>query len=184
MKLTRNVEARIRYQLYRDAGYSIKDAQRLRYIRNPDNPEYLDIKSIKVDRTTKKVIKKTTYRNVRNVINVDDRLSVLRDAKNDSVYTMHGFLTNKPTTGDTPDYKFMRNEYHDLVMSMKKYDNLNNDQAYFMAHFMLLNKVDYHTARRELLSNQDFQKYVQSKRRGSVRIKGYKTTSRSRNKRR
>lgn len=188
LRQERNHQAKIRYNLYRDAGYSIKDAQRMRYIRNTDNPEYLDIKSIKVDSKTNKVIKKDVYKTTLNTLHFDERMDVIRMAykTNDTTFTYHGYLTTKPKRkDDNAEWKFLRNEYYELVKTIKKYDNLTTDQAFFMAHYILMNKIDYKTARKELLSDEDFQKYVQGKSRKRIRIKGRVTHSRSRgNKRR
>lgn len=183
MKLTRNEQARIRYQLLREAGYSVKDAQRMRYVRAETNPEYIDIKTIKVDRKTKKVIKKDIYKTTLNTINLDERMSNLKVAQdqNDTVFTYHGYLTRKVRRqDDNAEWRYLRNEYYELVKTIKRYDKLTNDQAYFMAHYMLANNVDYKIARRELLTNQDFQKYIQSKKK-RIRIEGRKTHSRSKN---
>ena len=159
----RNKQARIRYNLLRDAGYSVKDAQRLRYVRNEQHDAYIDITGVQTSRRTGKVLKGKGYRNIVNIVNHDERIEELRNLKYKSVYTRHGYLTNKPKENDTPEHRRQRDEYYNIVMAIKKRDNLSNDQAWYFANFMLQNNYSYERTRKELLTSQDFEKYRQSK---------------------
>ena len=162
----RNKQARIRYNLLRSAGYSVKDAQRLRYITNERHHEFIDIEGIKTSRTTGKVLKGRHYKNVVNIVNHDERIKDLREFKYKSVLTRHGYLTNKPKDPkyDTNEHRRRRDEYYNIVMAIKKRDNLTNDQAWYFAHIMLKNNLTYHETRRQLLADEDFERYRQSRR--------------------
>lgn len=157
---TRNREGKIRYQLLRDAGYTAKEARSMRY-----NKSEFDIEGIKVHRSGK-VNKDAQYNKVKRIVNFNDRINALRKIDNPSAFTKHGYLTNRPKDPklDTPEYKRQRSEYYDLARAIMKRDGLTNDQAWYFLNFMIQNNYTYEQTRRELLGNEDFEKYRQSKR--------------------
>lgn len=147
-KLTRNDKAKIRYQLYRDSGYSVEQARRLRY-------GGIDPKGIILEPTTRKTIKRGKYKTVKRTLDVTPTVNKLRKVKNDSVLTQHGFLLH------SPKYK---GEYNEAVRIVKRRDNMSNDQAYYFIYFMLQSGYSYEHTRRELLSSAEFEKYKKRKR--------------------
>lgn len=159
LKLQRNKEAKIRYQLLRDAGYSVKEAQARRYSKSD-----LDISGIQVSKAGK-VRKGRHYHEVRRVVDLTERINVIRAIENPSTFTKHGYLTNKPKdpSKDTPAYKHARQEYYDMAMAIKKRDKLSNDQAWYFLNFMLQNNYTYEKTRRELLGSEQFEMYRKSK---------------------
>ncbi len=149
IKHTRNERARIRYQLLRDAGYSVAEAQRYRY-RND-----FDISKIKVDSDTGKVIKNTRYKEVSRGVRINETMNRLRRVPNPTVFTQHGYLTNKNIKSNV-EY---RDEYTKLVKSIQRKNKLSNDQAYYFAHFMLQSGYSYEQTRKQLLGKADFEMY-------------------------
>jgi len=172
MKLTRNERAQIRYQLYRDSGYSVQEARKLRY------KGYIKLKGIKVDRKTGEVIKGKPFRTDKKTgqilkggrlsayqktlrgVNIDNYMNDLRKVKNDSVFTDHGFLAK--------DRRYS-GKYSEIVRAIRSNTRtasdktLSNDQAWYFAYYMLQSKQDYETTRNELLSKQDFEDYDENK---------------------
>lgn len=147
-KLTRNERAKIRYQLYRDAGYSVQEARVLRHYA------YIDISGIKIDRNTRKVIKKRNYQNVKGAVVIDNTMTRMRRIENTSVFTQHGFLLSNSET---------KGEYNEVVRKIKMRDKMTTNQAYYFAHYMLSSGYSYEFTRRELLSSQEFEKYEKNK---------------------
>lgn len=156
----RNREAKIRYNLLRDAGYSVAEAKSLRYTKTT-----FDVTGIRVKKSGR-VEKGKNYQSVKRIVTFNDRINVLRCLENPSAFTKHGFLTNRPKDPklDTREYKQARDEYYEMAMAVKKRDNLSNDQAWYFMNFMIQNNYTYEQTRKELLGNEDFERYRQSKR--------------------
>lgn len=146
---TRNERARIRYQLLRDAGYSVAEARQYRY-RND-----FDISKLKTDPDTGKVVKNTRYKEVSRGVRINETMNRLRRVPNPTVFTQHGYLTNKNIKSNV-EY---RDEYTKLVKSIQRKNKLSNDQAYYFAHFMLQSGYSYERTRKELLGKADFEMY-------------------------
>ena len=148
-KLNYKDKSKIRYQLYRDAGYSAKEATALR------RKTYLDLTGIRLDKKTGKVIKGRNYKRVRNVIDVDNTMTELRQVdKGSSVFTQHGYLLS------SNKYK---GRYNDIIQRIRRRDNLTNDQAFYFANHMLQSGYSYEFTRRELLGSREFEIYIQKK---------------------
>lgn len=147
-KLTTSDERKIRYQLYKDAGYSTAAARKLKY--NND----IDLTGLRINKKNGKVVKSTAYSAVKGAVDVDRSVDVLRSVKNTSVFSRHGMLLHDSV------YK---GRYNNVVQNIRKRDNLTNDQAYYFAWFMLEHDMSYEQTRKELLSSRDFEIYVSKK---------------------
>ena len=145
--MTRAEIYKIRYQIYRDLGYSAKEARALR-------SRALDVSYIKINPKTKKVVRGKTYRNITtSMIGPKDLKKFVNRAyrvKNDTVYSRWGMLTQDPRYKDGSAK---------LVKFIQKEHNINEDQAYFFLYYMTTNKKTYNQAKNDLLSNQEFEIY-------------------------
>lgn len=164
MKLTRSERAKIRYQLYRDSGYSPAEARRLRW------KNYIDISNLFIDRKTGQVRKgrsrNTNYKKALKGVNPDHTISKLRAVaereNQSSLVSNHGFLATNPK---------YRGEYSEAVRSIRSNvrlsdgSRMNNDQAWYFAWFMLVQGVSFKTAKGQLVGNADFEKYIPKRQR-------------------
>lgn len=159
MKLNKNERAKIRYQLYRDSGYSVKEARKLRYLT------YIDISGIRINRKTGEIHKgksQSNYAKRLKGVDPDNNISELRaiaERDNDTVFTNHGFLVKNR------DRK-IRGKYSESVRAIRRNvklsdgSSLDNNQAWYFAWYMLQHGVSYTQAKKELVGNEDFEKYV------------------------
>lgn len=146
-KLTKAERARIRYQLYRENGYSVEEARKLRY------RAYVDISGIRVDRETGKIIKKRNYKQVKKTVYIDDEFNNLRKiekAENNTTFHPHGWLLQS---------KKYQGRYEEAVARIRRRDKLSNDQAHYFAYFMMDSGYSYEFTRTELLSSREFEQY-------------------------
>lgn len=175
---------KIRYQLYRDLGYTPDDARKLRSrplfkveqetkvkkVKNKEE-EVVDFKIekvsknefenlVKINKKTGKVVKGKVYRNIRDSITAPKDVEKFKNkayrVKNDTVYSRWGMLTQ--------DERY-RDNTAKIVKFLEKEHGLNNDQAYYLLYYITTHKISYATARRELLTRQDFEEYIPKGRR-------------------
>src|SRR5690554_6621300 len=147
---------KIRYQVLRDLGYSVKEAQRLRSRSLP----WLDTSRVRVRRNTGKVIKGKNYKKLLKVYDLDAYANRTKTLKNDTVYSRWGMLTH---------YERYQKETEKYVNYIRKTFNLSNDQAYYFLYMMISNNLTFEEAREQLLTSEQFEMYDKNKAR---RLKG------------
>lgn len=144
---------KIRYQVLRDLGYSVKEAQRLRSRSLP----WLDTSGIRINRKTGKVIKGKNYKKLLKTYDIDDYVDRTKSIKNDTVYSRWGMLTN--------DERY-RDETEKYVHYVRKTFGLSNDQAHYFVYMMIRNNLTFEEAREQLLTSEAFEMYDKNKARG------------------
>jgi len=141
---------KIRYQVLRDLGYSVKEAQRLR----SRSLSWLDTSAVRVSRKTGKVIKGKNYQRLLKSYDIDDYVDRTKSIKNDTVYSRWGMLTN--------DERY-RDETEKYVNYVRKTFNLSNDQAHYFVYMMISNNLTFEEAREQLLTSEEFEMYDKNK---------------------
>ena len=138
---------RIRYAVYRDAGYTAKEARSLRF-------KDLDVSKVKTDKQGK-VIKKTNYKRAIGDVKVNIYVSDVKKIKNDTVYSKWGMLSQDDRYKD---------DTARIVKHLQLKHKLSNDQAYYFIYTMLQGNMTYTEAKRQLLTNKEFEMYDKKKR--------------------
>lgn len=144
---------KIRYQVLRDLGYSVKEAQRLR----SRSLAWLDTSSVRVSRKTGKVIKGKNYKKLLKTYDIDDYVDRTKSIKNDTVYSRWGMLTR--------DERYQA-ETEKYVNYIRKTFGLSNDQAHYFLYMMISNNLTFDEAREQLLTSESFEMYDKNKARG------------------
>lgn len=144
---------KIRYQVLRDLGYSVKEAQRLRSRSLP----WLDTSGVRISSKTNKVIKGKNYQRLVKVYDIDAYADRTKTIINDTGYTRWGMLVN--------DVRY-RDETEKYVNYVRKTFNLSNDQAHYFVYMMIRNNMTFEEAREQLLTSEDFEQYDKNKARG------------------
>lgn len=153
-KQRENDISRIRYQIYRDLGYSAKDARKLRH-------HTLDVKDIKISDDGHIQKESKQYKEIVTFIKTDKKIETYREKTdqitNDTVYSRWGMLTQD---------KRYRDNTAKMVKQLQRSLKITNDQAYYMLYYMMSNKRNLKQAKRELLSSKEFEIYRNRKERG------------------
>jgi len=156
-----NRDRRKRYQVYRDMGYSPKESNNM-----SNKKSAIDVSKIRMGRDGK-IKKGKVYEETKEALIVNrykdnnyKRLKIKQvnnkpvSPVNDSVYSVWGFLTQvEPYNDDT--------ERTAKYLMDKR--NLSNEQAHWILYYMIQHDQDYETAKNELLSNIEYEKYDSSK---------------------
>lgn len=145
--MTKAEKYKIRYQLYRDLGYSPEEARALR-------SKALDVSDIKINTKTGNIVKGKQYRAIRDntvgVNTINKYIKTSRKIKNDTTLSRWGMLTQ--------DERYRDNTVR-MTNYLKQHFNLTEDQSYYFLYYMASNNKTYEEARKELLSNRDFEEY-------------------------
>src|SRR5690554_2341084 len=144
---------KIRYQVLRDLGYSVKEAQRLRSRSLP----WLDTSGVRISKNTGKVIKGKNYQRLLKDYDIDNYAERTKTIKNDTVYSRWGMLTR--------DERY-RDETEKYVNYVRKTFGLSNDQAHYFVYMMISNNLTFEEAREQLLTSEQFEMYDKNKARG------------------
>lgn len=152
--MTKAQKYRIRYQMYRELGYTPTEARQLR-------TRTLDVSPVQFNKKTGNIIKGKAYRNIRDSYPRANAVDKFRrkawEVEKDTVYSRWGMLTH--------DDRYKDNTAK-IVKYLQNRHKISNDQAYYFLYYMTVNKVPYRHAQIELLSSRDFEMYVsRSKRR-------------------
>lgn len=143
---------KIRYQIYRDLGYTPAEARAKR-------SHSLDVSPIKLNEE-KKVKKNRAYKSIVNSMtgpkDVKKFVNKAWRTKNDTVFSRWGMLTQDERYQDNTQ-KIRQFIQDDMKISEK--------QSYYFLYFMTQNKMTYQQTKEEMLTNADFEKY---KPKGSV----------------
>lgn len=141
---------KIRYQVLRDLGYSVKEAQRLR----SRSLAWLDTSGIRMNQKSGKVIKGKNYKKLLRDYDIDDYVDRTKTIINDTGYTRWGMLTN--------DERY-RDETEKYVNYVRKTFGLSNDQAHYFLYMMIRNNLTFDEAREQLLTSEAFEMYDKNK---------------------
>lgn len=154
-KYTQAETYRIRYQLYRDLGYSAKDARRLR-------SHALDVSDIKLNKEGKPRKYSKNYLETKDTLSVDRYVIDMKDVKNDTVYTRWGMYIND---------KRYRDKTARTANTLRKRLKITNDQAYYFLYIMSRYDMTFEQTRIELMSNKEYEIYSDKKRTQHYRLK-------------
>lgn len=183
----KNETARIRYQLYRDMGYSVKEAQRLRW---HDDIALEDVRNINTEAPTRNELIRQRYQSLRKQgYSVKDaqklryrgikrikRKRIIKDKTYhyfkheysiDTVMQEMRRYENDTTMHDHGFYShtnYLKGNYADMVQRIRDENNLSDKQAWYVAYYMTESKKSYHETMNELRSNALFEKYKSHKR--------------------
>ena len=145
IKRSRNEVAKIRYQMLREAGYTVDEARKLRY-------QKLDVSDVKIK--DKKIVKNRKYQQILKTLKVENKYSNYNQemikVKNDTVYSRWGMLTQD---------KRYKNKTAEVVQFIKKDMKIKDDQAYYVMWFMHTNNLSYRQTKEQLMTDSNFEKY-------------------------
>lgn len=145
---------KIRYQIYRDLGYSAKEARRLR-------SHALDVSEVKIKRSGE-VNKNVDYNNIKRSVSIDNfnkevQNDIIKGGANDTVLSDWGYLHHKTSP------PAIRNKSAKTIKYIQKTLNVNNDQAYYFLYYMVTNNKTFAETKHELLSSREFEMYSRKK---------------------
>lgn len=138
---------KIRYNLYREAGYTAEEARKLRF-------KTLDVSNIKVDKKTGKIQKKTNYKRAKEDLKVDRYAIDAKAIENDTTWSNWGMLTQD---------KRYRDDTARIAKYLQKRYNLSNDQSYYFLYTMFQSNMTFKQTKLQLLTNKEFETYDQAK---------------------
>lgn len=145
IKRSRNETARIRYQMLREAGYTVDEARKLRY-------QKLDVSDVKIKDGN--IIKNRKYQQILKTLKVENKYSnynqEMNKVKNDTVYSRWGMLTQD---------KRYKNKTAEVVQFIKKDMKLKDDQAYYVLWFMHTNNLSYRQTKEQFKTDKNFERY-------------------------
>ncbi len=145
----RNETYKKRYHVFRDMGYSAKEATRLR-------SRALDVDNIKLDNSGN-VIKKNNFKRTVRTHSVESYIDKMSTKPNDTVNTRWGMYTHD---------KRYKDDTAKMVRVIQKDLRINNKQAYYFLYIMTTNNLTYEQTKEQLMSNQLFEMY--RKRKGNL----------------
>ena len=168
-KSTRAETLKKRYQVYRRLGYDSYTARALSF-------RSLDVSSLEISKRTGKLKRNSVTKQYiekdmaewkrKEVIDrynkrvaqpaYQDRKNIKEIAVTDTVFTPHGMLTHD---------KRYRGESGKIVSIIRRENKLTSDQAYYFFYIMTSNNLSYQDAKKQLLSNHEFEVYVSKSRR-------------------
>jgi hypothetical protein len=139
-----NTNKKIRYNMFRAAGYSVEEARRMSTYK-------VDISGIRLNERGK-VIRDDNFLKKAKELSPDEYVSYARNiVENTTVLHLWRILL---TDEEHKEYTTRTVNY------IKRANNLNNDQAYYFLYYMTMHGISYQDARIELLSNREFEIYV------------------------
>jgi hypothetical protein len=151
---------KIRYQVYRRLGYDSRTSRAL-------SQRSLDVSGLELSKKTGKLKQNTTTKTYINETMeqwkrrdaINKHIDRMNDVKNDTVYTRHGMLVRD---------KRYKGETGKIVSIIKHENKLSTNQAYYFYYFMsqqrLKTNFTYEQAKKQLLSNKEFEEYDKRKR--------------------
>lgn len=139
---------RIRYNLYRDAGYTPDEARKLRF-------KTLDVSNIKVNKKTGKIVKKTNYKRATKDLTVDRYVNDVKELENDTTYSRWGMITQD---------KRYRDDTARIAKYLQRRYKLSNDQSYYFIYTMFQSNMTFRQTKEQLLTNKEFEIYDKKKR--------------------
>lgn len=160
-KLTRAEIYKIRYHIYRQAGYSAAEARKLRSRK-------LDIEDLRLKNGRVPIRSKTFKKIVENIKNIKDfndlsiKIDNFRNFYIENVDGDNNDTTYSPWGAITHDDRY-KDRTANLVKELQDRHGLSVNQGYYMLYKMVTHGMSYKTAVSELLSSEEFEMYKQSK---------------------
>ena len=157
-KLSKSEIYKIRYHVYRQAGYSAAEARKLRSRK-------MDIGDLQLKNGQVPYEHKTFKRLVKNIKSFNDfskKIDNFRDYYNRKVVGDNNDTTYTPWGAITHDKRY-KDRTASLVKELQDKHNLTVNQGYYMLYMMTTHGMSYRTAVNELLSSEEFETYKQSK---------------------
>jgi len=154
-KLTRAEIYKIRYHIYRQAGYSAAEARKLRSRK-------LDIGDLRLKNGHVPFESETFKRLVYNITDFSKKIDDFRQFYIDNVDGDNNDTTYTPWGAITHDDRY-KDRTAKLVKELQDRHNLSVNQGYYMLYKMTTHGMSYKTAVSELLSSEEFETYKQSK---------------------
>lgn len=154
-KLTRAEIYKIRYHIYRQAGYSASEARKLRSRK-------LDIGDLRLINGQVPFENETFKKIVNNITDFGKKIDDFRQFFNDNVDGDNNDTTYSPWGAITHDDRY-KDRTARLVKELQDRHNLSVNQGYYMLYMMTVCGMSYRTAVSELLSSEEFETYKQSK---------------------
>ena len=158
MKLTKAEVYKIRYQALINAGYSSKEARKL---RTQTKTIPIDVNKIKLD-SSGEVVKKNNFKCEVRKLQIErysiNFREVGRDPKktyivNDRTYTYWGLLTQD---------KRYRDDTFRTIKRVQRDNKLSHKQASYFVYLMISNGWTYEQTRRYVLTRQEWEMYAKS----------------------
>jgi hypothetical protein len=153
-KLTQAEIYKIRYHIYRKAGYSVAEARKLRSRK-------LDIEGLSLENGEVPFKSKTFNKLVEN-IDYSKKIDNFRDYYNKKVVGDNNDTIYSPWGAITHDKRY-KDKTARVVKKLQERHNLSTNQGYYMLYMMTTHNMSYVTAVNELLSNEQFEMYRKSK---------------------
>src|SRR5690606_836645 len=154
-KLTRAEIYKIRYHIYRKAGYSATEARKLRSRK-------LDIEDLRLINGQVPYESKTFKKLVNNLTDFSRKIDDFRQFYIDNVDGDNNDTTYSPWGAITHDDRY-KDRTAKLVKELQDRHNLTVNQGYYMLYMMTTHGMSYRTAVSELLSSEEFETYRKSK---------------------
>ena len=153
-KLTQAEIYKLRYHIYRKAGYSAVEARKLRSRK-------LDVESLKLE-NGKVPFENKTFKNLVENVGFNNKIDDFRDYYNKKVVGDNNDTTYSPWGAITHDKRY-KDKTARVVKKLQEKHNLTVNQGYYMLYMMITHDMSYQTAVNELISNEQFEMYRQSK---------------------
>lgn len=160
---------RIRYQMWRDLGYSPQEARKRRtWVYNNDEIEVLTKKGVplkeakkqrtRLANTSKVRIRKDGsiiksgkgYQEAITQVKVDDYRIQMNQVKNDTVHSRWGMYTQD---------KRYRNKTAKIVKQIQRQEKITNDQAYYLLYMMNVYDLTFEEAKEQIMGTEEFEMY-------------------------
>ena len=148
---SKNEILRIRYAVLREAGYTPKEASRLR-------SKPIDVRNIQLDKNGK-IKKGLNYKRKTREVSVDLGVDYFKGLENDTVYSHLGMITQD---------KRYKDRTMKVVRAIQTDTGANEKQSFYLLWFMIESGMTYEEAKRELLSSKQWELYASG--RGSVKF--------------
>src|SRR5690606_4914159 len=151
-KLSRAEIYKIRYHIYRQAGYSAVEARKMRSRKlDSEDLQLINGQIPYESKTFKRLVEYVSFNNkIENFRNFYYE-NVAGD-NNDTIYSDWGAITHD---------KRYKNRTARLVKELQDRHNLSINQGYYMLYMMITHDMSYQTAVSELLSSEEFEIYRQ-----------------------
>lgn len=153
-KLSKAEIYKIRYHIYRKAGYSPTEARKMRSRK-------LDLEDLRLE-SGKVPYHHKTFKKLVGYIDYGKKIDNFRDYYNSKVVGDNNDTTYSPWGAITHDKRY-KDRTARIVKELQARHNLSNNQGYYMLYMMTTHGMSYSTAVSELLSSEKFETYKQTK---------------------
>ena len=153
-KLTQAEIYKLRYHIYRKAGYSPTEARKMRSRK-------LDVEGLELE-NGKVPFESKSFKKIVDNVDYSKNIDNFRDYYNKNVVGDNNDTTYSPWGAITHDKRY-KDKTARVVKKLQERHNLSINQGYYMLYMMTTHNMSYQTAVSELLSNEQFEMYRKSK---------------------